>query len=237
MSHEKKLSGKIERVENLDLETRQTMFALMNEFYHADEAVFFHDLDQKNRVILLFAPENQLKGFTSARIFDLGVDGETVKVLFSGDTIIHPDYWGTLELPRIWGHFMLETLAEIGTTPLYWFLISSGYRTYRFLPAYFHEFFPRFDKATPAEMQQILDAAAKTLFAERYDNQSGLIKLEHPTPLRQSVADSGEEKRGNPHIDFFLSRNPGCVEGEELACITRLTLDNIKPFVKRLLKR
>jgi glyoxylase-like metal-dependent hydrolase (beta-lactamase superfamily II) len=180
--------------------------------------------------------DGQIKGFTSAKIFDLKIADETIKILFSGDTIIHPDFWGTLELPKIWGRFMLETLEEIGPQPLYWFLISSGFRTYRFLPAYFHEFYPRHDKATPTKMQEILDSAATRLFGNRYNPAEGIIRLEHPTPLRKGLSASGEERKGNPHIDFFLKSNPGCVEGDELACITQLTLENIKPFVKRLLR-
>jgi len=236
MDLDRKLSGQIERVSNLAQDVREAMFMLMNEFYHADKATFLSDLEEKSRVILLKDKAGQIKGFTSARIFDLTVANETIKILFSGDTIIHPDFWGTLELPRIWGRFMLDTLEEIGPQSLYWLLISSGFRTYRFLPAYFHEFYPRHDKATPAKMQKILDDAASWLFGERYDSRVGIIRLEHPTPLRECLSAAGEERRGNPHVDFFLKCNPGCVEGDELACITKLSLENIKPFVKRLLR-
>lgn len=236
MNHERKLTGTIEPADGLDMAMRQSMFRLMSEFYHADETIFFRDLAEKNWVILLRDEAGKLQGFTSARIFDLNINQQALKILFSGDTIIHSDFWGTLELPRIWGRFMLNTLAEIGEQPLYWFLISSGFRTYRFLPAYFHDFFPRYDQATPTEMQQILDAAAKQLFGSKYDAKTGIIKLDSPTPLREGFSAKGEERSNNPHVNYFLSHNLGCVNGEELACITRLTTENIKPFVKRLLR-
>ena len=40
------------------------------------------------------------------------------------------------------GHFMLRMLKEHRGTPVYWFLISKGYRTYRFLPVFFNRFYP-----------------------------------------------------------------------------------------------
>ncbi|MFZ5952227.1 MAG: hypothetical protein ACOYXC_16105 [Candidatus Rifleibacteriota bacterium] len=235
-SQERKLTGIIAPAATISETQRREMFALMHQFYLADETAFYHDLQNKHKIILLHDQEQKLQGFTSARLFDLEIKNGSIKILFSGDTIIHPDFWGTLELPRIWGRLMLDTINEIHGIPLFWFLISSGYRTYRFLPAYFHEFFPRHDAQTPAEMQNILDAAATFLFGSRYEPSSGIIKLEHPTPLREVIAPPGEERRKNPHIDFFLNRNPGYVNGEELACITQLGVDNIKPFVKRLLR-
>lgn len=233
---DKKLYGRTVSVAALSPDLKDSMFALMHQFYLAERAVFFDDLARKSTVVLLEDSAGTLRGFTSVALFDLHIDNAPIRILFSGDTIIHPDFWGSLELPRVWGKFMYETLQECCQTPLYWFLISSGYKTYRFLPAYFNEFFPIFSGQTPPQMQRILDAAAMSIFADRYDAVKGIIRLEHPTPLRSGISDPGEERLRNEHIAFFLKRNPGHVNGEELACITRLSLENFKPFVKRLLR-
>ncbi len=233
---EKKLIGRVMSVTQLDAAIKDTMFELMHQFYFAEKKAFFDDLSHKTTVILLEDIDGVLRGFTSVALFDLNVNNQQVKILFSGDTIIHHDFWGSLELPRVWGKFMYETVKECKDVPLYWFLISSGYKTYRFLPAYFLEFFPRYDCQTPAELQLILDTAARQIFAEGYYPDKGIIKLKHPTPLRSGVSDPADERLQNPHIAFFLGKNPGYVSGEELACITRLSMENFKPFVKRLLK-
>lgn len=233
---EKKLIGRVMSVTQLDAAIKDTMFELMHQFYFAEKKAFFDDLSHKTTVILLEDVDGILRGFTSVALFDLNVNNQQVKILFSGDTIIHHDFWGSLELPRVWGKFMYETVKECKDVPLYWFLISSGYKTYRFLPAYFLEFFPRYDCQTPADLQLILDTAAQQIFADGYYADQGIIKLKHPTPLRSGVSDPADERLQNPHIAFFLSRNPGYISGEELACITRLSMENFKPFVKRLLK-
>jgi len=200
------------------------------------EAAFFDDLAKKDTVIILKDLNENIRGFTSSMLFSIYIDDEELKILYSGDTIIHPDFWGSLELPRLWGQFMLNTIDNIGKTKLFWFLISSGYKTYRFLPAYFHKFYPRYNEQTPDEMQHISNVAADHLFADKYNANTGIIKLEQPTPLKDGISDPTEQNLKNPHISFFIEKNPGYINGEELACLTKLTIDNIKPFVKRLLK-
>ncbi len=230
------LTGRIELVNRLDAELKMRMFELMHSFYQVEKSAFFDDLQRKTTAVLLEDSAKVLRGFTSVALSDLELDGKKLQIMFSGDTIIHPDFWGSFELPRVWGKFMFEVLQNAGSTPLYWFLLSSGFRTYRYLPAYFNEFFPRFDRQTPAAMQKILDAAACRLYGDAYDAGSGIVRLKNPTPLLPGVSDPSEERLKNPHIAFFLRKNPGYDAGDELACITRLHHENFKPFVHRLLK-
>ncbi len=228
----KSLVGRVSPVNQLDDGIRDAMFALMHQFYFVERQSFFNDLANKSSVVLLEDSGGVLRGFTSVALFELQISGQLLKILFSGDTIIHPDFWGSLELPRVWGKFMYETLQDCGNTPLYWFLISSGYKTYRFLPAYFNEFFPRHDCETPSQLQNIMDAAATKLFNSAYDKNRGIIRLE----LRAGISDPTKERQANRHISFFLEKNPGYDDSDELACIARLHLDNFKPYVRRLLK-
>ena len=71
-----------------------------------------------------------------------------------------------------------------------------------------------------------------------YDPATGIVRFrEGATPLRAGVAEVGEERRRNPHIRFFLERNPGHVRGDELVCLTRLGVDNFTPAGRRMAAR
>jgi hypothetical protein len=63
-----------------------------------------------------------------------------MSVVYSGVTIIRSEYWGTPQLPSTWIKTVLEKSAEM-VQPLYWLLISSGYKTYRFLTVFYKEFY------------------------------------------------------------------------------------------------
>ncbi|HNV68741.1 MAG TPA: hypothetical protein PKO06_03525 [Candidatus Ozemobacteraceae bacterium] len=235
-SADRELRGSIVRVAEIATSVRDAMFGLMDEAYVVGRESFLADLAAKDWAILLHDQQGGLRGFTSLAVMDADVGDRSIRALFSGDTIIQPEFWGSLELPRVWGRFMLQAIEEAGARELYWFLISSGYKTYRFLPVFFREFFPRFDCPTPNDLQAILDSIGEKRFHARFDRERGIIRLEHPTPLRPGIADLTPERLQDPHVAFFVDRNPGYDRGEELACIARLTVDNLRPFIRRALK-
>lgn len=215
----------------------QNMFSIFQDYYENTTPEIFHrDLDSKNWVIILRDPESKsMQGFSTLAFYESVVKGKPVGVVYSGDTIIRPAYWGTSELPLIWGRSVLRIGAQL-PQPLYWLLISSGYKTYRFLPTFFKEFYPRHDRPTPPEVQEIIDHLARERFGAGYYPELGIVRLaEGATPLREGVADITERHLKDPHIAFFVARNPGHAEGDELICLTRIGLGNFTAAAVSLL--
>ncbi|MBF0546301.1 MAG: hypothetical protein HQM08_17790 [Candidatus Riflebacteria bacterium] len=233
---EKKLIGSLHKLQELSPSQKKNLFQLMDRYYFISEEGFSSDLSKKDFVILLCDEAGEIKGFTTIMLINSRIEDEEFRAIFSGDTIIEKEYWGSLELPKIWGRFMLSQIEEAKGKPLYWFLISSGYKTYRFLPVFFKEFYPSFEKQTPEKFGRLIELIGKMLFQDGFISDKGVIKLENPTPLKEGVADISEDRRKDSHISFFLSRNPGYYLGDELACIAKLEIDNIKPFMRRVLK-
>ncbi|HOY66008.1 MAG TPA: hypothetical protein PLP29_03915 [Candidatus Ozemobacteraceae bacterium] len=233
---DKALTGKVVPVAELDAGLRSAMFDLMSEAYVVKRESFLADLAAKDWAILLHDATGALRGFTSLALMRTEIEGRAIRALFSGDTIIRPDFWGSLELPRVWGRFMLRMIEEARDEELYWFLISSGYKTYRFLPVFFKEYFPRHDRPTPPDLQNILDRLGTLRFGQRYQPDRGIIRLAEPTPLRAGIADLQDERLQDPDVAFFVARNPGHAAGEELACLAPLRSDNLKPFIRRALR-
>ncbi|MBF0409953.1 MAG: hypothetical protein HQM10_21600 [Candidatus Riflebacteria bacterium] len=233
---EKKLKGFIHQLCEINETDKESLFQLMDKYYSINREGFFSDLARKNFAIVLRDESDIIRGFTTIMMFDGNIDDNHFRVLFSGDTIIEKEFWGSLELPKIWGKFMIEQIKSSPDKPLYWFLISSGYKTYRFLPVFFREYYPSSERETPPESASIINYIGKKLFGERFSPETGIIKLENPTPLKDGVADLSEERTKDRHISFFLSKNPGYIHGDELACLARLEMDNIKPFMRRVLK-
>jgi hypothetical protein len=206
----------------------QNMFSIFRDYYeNTTPEIFRRDLDNKNWVIILRDPESKsIQGFSTLAFYESVVKGKPVGVVYSGDTIIRPAYWGTSELPQIWGRSVLRIGAQL-PQPLYWLLISSGYKTYRFLPTFFKEFYPRYDRPTPPEVQEIIDHLAGERFGAKYYPELGIVRFaEGATPLREGVADITERHLKDPHIAFFADKNPGHTQGDELVCLTRIGLGN-----------
>ena len=206
-----------------------------DHFDHTTAEVFRRDLDNKNWVILLRDAASQaIQGFSTLACYETLIRDEKVGVVYSGDTIIRPAYWGTSTLPRTW----IRTVLEIGEQlpkPLYWLLISSGYKTYRFLSVFFVEFYPRFDRPTPPPVQEIMHHLAGERFGSDYDPKSGVVRFsDGATPLREGVAQVNDRRLKNPHTAFFVAQNPGHARGDELVCLTHVHLDNLSAAGRRM---
>jgi hypothetical protein len=218
---------------------RDEMFALMDEHYdNVQRHVFATDLAEKRWAILVHDPATaRLCGFTTLTLLDAEVDGRPVKALFSGDTIIHRDCWGDHALSRIWGRFVFRLMEAHADEEFYWFLISQGYKTYRYLPIFFHEFYPRYDAATPGRVRAVLDTLARQRYAGNYDATAGVIRA---TPcqyrLRAGVADVTAERLRDLHVRFFQTRNAGHPRGDELCCLAALTPDNFTRAAYRVIR-
>ena len=213
------------------------MYALLAAYFdNVNRAQFQRDLCEKDWVVLLCdGASGAVQGFSTLMQLHVTVDARPIVALFSGDTIIDRAYWGEAELPRIWGKHVFDLADILAPTPVYWFLISSGYKTYRFLSVFFREFYPSYCHATPPHIQHILDTLGTAKFPDEYDPAAGVIRFRQASPLRAGVAAVTPRRLKDPHVAFFAARNPGHAHGEQLACLVEINRVNITPAGQRML--
>jgi hypothetical protein len=217
---------------------RDDMYALMADHYaDVDRFAFESDLAEKRWVILVRDPATgRLCGFSTQTLLTADADGAPVTALFSGDTIIHRDYWGDAALTHVWGRLALDLIDAHAGEELYWFLISQGYKTYRFLPVFFHEFYPRHDGQTPGRARAVIDALAGGRYPRAYDPAVGVVRAgAGQYRLRPGLADVTADRLRDPHVRFFHARNPGHAHGDELCCLAPLTRANFTRAAYRVI--
>ncbi|MFA5138701.1 MAG: hypothetical protein WC728_05650 [Elusimicrobiota bacterium] len=219
------------RVKDLGPGVESSMFRLMGRYFRgADPAVFGRDLREKEWALLLRGPDGTLRGFST--LMRLKADG--ISALFSGDTIVDRPAWATAEFLPVVARGIWSAARRM-RGPVYWFLICSGYRTYRSLPLFFRRFIPSPDAPGPSPLKRILDSLAERKFGGRYDPGTGIIRLAAPSPLREGISDPTGARLKDPHVAFFLARNPGHAAGDELACLAELSEENLTPIARRVL--
>jgi hypothetical protein len=218
---------------------REEMLQLHRRYYlHVARERFRRDLSEKDWVLLMLDAAGRVGGFSTARLLPVSVDGQKRVFLFSGDTVMDRPYWSTSVLPACYCHLMARLIRDEGESDLHWFLITKGYRTYRYLPVYFREFFPRADAPTPAGVQRLLDAVARHKFGTAYDPATGVISTPgERDALTKELAAVPPHRQRDRHVAFFLRRNPGHAEGNELACLARISYGNFGPAIRRMLAR
>jgi hypothetical protein len=235
-----RLTGTLAPIAAVTLSERHEMYALLRTYFDGTtRARFEADLREKEAVILLRDERSgQVQGFST---FTRMTPRPGVVAFFSGDTIIDREFWGETVLSRVWGATVFAEAERIAaadaTTSVYWFLISSGYKTWRFLPLFFREFYPNMEVPTPAHVRDLLDTFGTQRFGDEYLADLGIVRFRNPTPLRRGVAEITEERRRDPRIAFFARMNPGHIQGDELACIAELSRANLTRAGLRMVAR
>lgn len=210
------------------------MYALHDRYYAGcDARTFREDLAGKCHVIVL-SEQGALRGFSTVALQSIETDAGTETAIFSGDTIIDHRYWGEQALARMFCRYAGTVKAAQPGSRLYWFLISKGYRTYRYLHAFARDFFPRSGHPTPPPMRQRMDALAQARFGPAYLSDLGIVRFRPVRGfLREPWSGVREGLRTRPEVEFFLRRNAGYLEGDELVCIAELSPENLRSVARR----
>ena len=214
---------------------REAMLALLDaHFLGVTPERFAADLAGKNWVLLL-EDEGRLRGFSTLLIYEtVPPGGDPITVVYSGDTIVERGAWNTAALPKSWIAAVRTLRERHPRGPLWWLLLTSGFRTYRFLPVFWREFWPRHDTPAPPEVRALLDFLGKERFGPLYLPDRGIVRFPEPQVLREGFDEVPEGRLADPHVAFFLEANPGWVRGDELVCLTELAEGNLTAAGRRM---
>ena len=192
----------------------------------AREEAFARDLAEKDWVVVLKA-EGRVCGFSTQKLIALPEQG--MNVLFSGDTIVDAEMRNQSGLAGGFGHLMAYLNERFEPSSLFWFLISKGARTYRFLPTFFKRYVPCSE--SDADLEARLRCVAATLYPRAYQPETGILHFEGEKD--HLIAD---ELRGDEASRYFRERNPHWFAGDELCCFAPLSMGNLNRLGERVIR-
>jgi hypothetical protein len=198
--------------------------------------LFLQDLAGKDEALLL-RTGGAIAGFTTLATYAREWRGRRVRVLYSGDTVVHPDHWGQQALSFAWVRHLAALKQRFDGERLVWFLLVKGHRTYRYLHVFSKAFFPGREPAG-SDLPALADWLARDRFPRDYNPATGLVEFRPSRGhLRTEYALPRTEELGRAGVADFLGRNPAYREGHELACVCDIDEDNMKPLTLRLFRQ
>ncbi len=204
----------------------------LNYYDNADETHFNRDFRAKTEVEVLYY-NGELVGFSTLLFYESEWRRQKIRVVYSGDTIVHRSHWGQQTLAVEWLRRMGRFVA-LDASPLYWFLLVKGHRTYRFLPSFAWNYHPAPDRENP-ELKAVADMLAQGKFGADYNPDTGVVEFKHSLGnLKEEVAYPSQRELKNPDVRFFMHRNPGYLKGHEMVCLCPVSSANLKPFARRI---
>lgn len=223
----KKVQAEVVEVTQLSTNDKDRMYQVFSKYYNNhDQTTFLKDLSEKHHVILLRDSETRrVQGFSTLLKVQIQDGRQKAIGIFSGDTVLEKEYWGTAALGVSFLKYLWMQKIKNPFSPVYWFLISKGYKTYLLMANNFKTCYPRFDQPTPANYQKIMDDFYGARFKQLYNSQTGIVEVEESScRLREKVAEVTPALLSNPKIAFFAAKNPNWEKGHELTCLAKMTL-------------
>ncbi|MDA4847190.1 hypothetical protein [Hoeflea poritis] len=223
-------------MEDLTDQIREEMLAVFEGQYDCvNRRQFWNDLSEKTHVILVRDQDNRVRGFSTAVVWHHIHNDQPIRILFSGDTAVDSNAQGHMALPITWMRFAGTIRSEAPETKLYWLLTTKGYRTYRFMPLFFRDFWPHWERACQqSEYERLGDAIGQRFFKENYHSDSGLIVYggSNYTVKSEPYAIPAKDLK-RPDVRYFLKRNGNYEFGDELLCLGLLDQRNIRTGLRR----
>ncbi len=198
-----------------------------------DEELFLSDLAKKDEVLLVHEAD-RLVGFTTMRFFEREWQSRTIRIVYSGDTIVDRAHWGQQALAFDWITRMGELKRERPDLLIYWLLLVKGHRTFRYLPLFGKSFYPHWN-VDRSDLKPLADVLAKEMFPHDYNPATGVVEFRRSRGhLKSEIASPRPADLDRDDVRFFLSRNPGFRRGHELVCLCELEPHNMKSLTLKL---
>jgi hypothetical protein len=236
MSNNRRIYSEVSEVGTICPTVRNDMFRILDRYYDCvNFNQFESDFKNKTYAILLRNDAGQLVGFSTLEHWHETIDGQALQFVFSGDTIIEHDYWGGQTFAASWIRLVARLKLSHKNVPMYWFLIVKGHRTYRYLPNFSKSYFPAPNIETPAHIKRLIDHLCVERFGAAYYHSSGTVRFEKSMGhLKEIWSEIDPADLAQEPVQFFLQRNPRYKNGEELACLTEVSAENMRPFARRI---
>lgn len=239
-SKPKKLRGAIYPSVQVNGKMLQEMWDLFVDYYaDINYERFRNDLYRKSHVVCIFEKKTGiLKGFSTLQALSTTIEGRFIRAVFSGDTVVDRAYWGQTTMQQTIARFFLMEWLKNPFRPLYWFLISKGYKTYLLLTRNWRCYWPRYDQPTPPYEQKIINQLAQSMFGEDFKPERGIVSFSTPQGrLKEGVGQVSESLLANRDIAFFAKMNPRYNSGDELCTLGQFDLRCLIYFVMRTIEK
>ncbi|MFC1890306.1 hypothetical protein ACFL4G_11180 [Thermodesulfobacteriota bacterium] len=230
------LTGELKAISSLTETDKARMHGIMLKHYaEVRESSFLRDLEEKEGALILYDEEGRIQGFSTYMSIATVYRGDEIAALFSGDTVIDKDHWGTQALFNTFGRLLYRIMDENMGKKIYWFLITMGFRTYMMMPLFFRTFYPRHDQETPAYEKGLIEHLARLKYDDRFDKERAIITTDS-YHLKEEFAEIPAARHRNRNVQFFLEKNPGYRAGEELACVCEICPESFRRRTRSLVR-
>jgi len=214
------------------------VWRLTQALYDTDRDFVERTLRTHQRMVLFRSRgEGALVGIAAVDIVPVIYRGRALVALYTSHVLIDERHRGQNLIQRVGFRTFLEVRLRFPLRPIYWFFDTFSYKSYLLLPRNFRDYWPRFDRATPAWERGLMHELAGRFHGSAWRPEQGVALRSGRKRLRLDTAPLDPTVTRNPDLDFFARSNPGHAEGDMLVCLCPLNTTNWLTAGFRALRR
>jgi hypothetical protein len=212
------------------------IWILTQEFFEVERVHAEAELRRRQR-IALFHMNGALLGMAAIDVLTEEFQGRPVIAIHTSHVLLRENWRGRNLLQKLGWRTFLASRVRHPLRPIYWFFDTFSYKSYLLLPRNFREFWPRYERPTPAGCRQLIDQLARRIYGTAWAPDAGIVRRSGLKRLLETSAPLVLARDSDPHLWFFSRANPGHAEGDMLLCLCPLTLGNWLSLAYKALKR
>ena len=228
--------GEYRKTKDFSEKDLKQVYRVFEQYYdNTSFKLFKRDLSNKSGAFLVLHPKTgSIVGFSTIKELSLEIEGKKTHAFFSGDTVVEKEFWGTRILPYLMFKYIVSFRLRTVGDPIYWLLISKGYKTYMIMANNWYSYYPHY-KGKNQHLKRIADAYADAYYGDYYVEEKGIMDFgDDYAPLKGEVAPiTNEMRQKSPKIKFFEELNPEWKRGTELVCVGAIPTKDIFRYVER----
>lgn len=228
----------LKKVGSITLHEREQMLSLVQAYYdNLSEEAFLNNLTRKDFVVFLKDRE-LIIGFTAIELSNYIFEGQQIRVVLAEETVISREYWQNQELPLLWLQSIFELREQDKTNRWYWIVPASSYLSYQSMTLFFPEFYPRYNRAMPPKIKQLVRDFGQWKFKGDFNPAKGVVAFKDlGAYLTKELRDIPLEKLEDANVRYFISKNPLYHHGDHLVCLAEIHRENVTPFGEAVLRQ
>jgi hypothetical protein len=214
----------------------EEIWQLTIEFYDVEREYFEREL-RRRQSIAMFHVGGALLGMASVDVYSDRFRGRSLSIIATGHVLIREHARGRNLLQKLGFRIFIATRLRHPFQPIYWFFETFSYKSYLLLPRNFRDFWPRFDRLTPAGPAALIEQLATETYGPAWRPARGVVVRSGQKRLRVTAAPVILGPDADPNLTFFARSNPGHAEGDMLVCLCPLTVANWLCVARRAVQR
>lgn len=211
----------------------QDISSFYSRFSERDRDKFVDQLRLQPDIFLYRDRGGALRAFGCVEVIEMPHDGQTYGLLYTKWAAVDPAFRGQRLLHVQGLRALLRFRLIHPTTPVYWYLWTSSYKSYLVLARNFVDRWPPHSEPWPPLEAALLRKALLHHGVRDYDPLTGLIRRDGATRYVDHVGNDPALLQ-DPDAAFYAAINPNQAGGDTVACLARLDARNVAYLAGRV---